>query len=55
MIWQGKLLHIHMAPTASAATKELPEARLVGGVGIEGDRYATGLGTYSKRPISIVK
>ena len=29
---------------------ELPEAILVGGVGIEGDRYATGLGTYSKRP-----
>lgn len=29
---------------------ELPEARLVAGTGIEGDRYATGLGTYSKRP-----
>jgi MOSC domain-containing protein YiiM len=29
---------------------ELPEAILVAGVGIEGDRYATGLGTYSKRP-----
>ena len=28
----------------------LPEATLIGGVGIEGDRYATGLGTYSKRP-----
>jgi MOSC domain-containing protein YiiM len=23
---------------------------LIAGVGIEGDRYATGLGTYSKRP-----
>lgn len=29
---------------------ELPEAILVAGVGIEGDRYATGLGTYSKSP-----
>lgn len=29
---------------------ELSEARLVPGIGIEGDRYATGLGTYSKRP-----
>ncbi len=29
---------------------ELPEAMLVGGVGIAGDRYATGRGTYSKRP-----
>lgn len=29
---------------------EIPEAILVAGAGIEGDRYATGLGTYSKRP-----
>jgi MOSC domain-containing protein YiiM len=50
MILRGELLHIHVAPTASAAMEELPEAVLVGGVGIEGDRYATGLGTYSKRP-----
>src|SRR5262245_5714874 len=50
MIWQGELLHIHVASTASAAMQELAEARLVGGVGIEGDRYATGLGSYSKRP-----
>jgi len=28
---------------------ELPEARLVAGIGIEDDRYATGLGTYSKK------
>ena len=50
MIWQGELLHIHVASTASAAMHELAEATLVGGVGIEGDRYATGLGTSSKRP-----
>ena len=50
MIWQGELLHIHVASKASAAMDELPEAILVEGVGIEGDRYATGLGTYSKRP-----
>ncbi|HXT69450.1 MAG TPA: MOSC domain-containing protein [Vicinamibacterales bacterium] len=49
-MWQGELLHIHVASAASAAMAELPEARLVGGVGIEGDRYATGLGTYSKKP-----
>ena len=29
---------------------ERPEALLVAGVGIDGDRYATGLGTYSTRP-----
>ena len=49
-MWQGELLHIHVASTASAAMAELAEARLVERVGIEGDRYATGLGTYSKRP-----
>ena len=50
MMWQGELLHIHVASKGSAAMEELPEAILVTGVGIEGDRYAAGLGTYSKRP-----
>ncbi len=50
MIWQGELLHIHVAPTASAAMRGLHEAILAEGFGIEGDRYAIGLGTYSKRP-----
>lgn len=50
MIWQGELLGIHVASAASAAMAELDEAKLIAGVGIEGDRYATGLGTYSKRP-----
>jgi len=50
MFWQGELLHIHVASKAGAPMDELPEARLVTGIGIEGDRYATGLGTYSKKP-----
>ncbi len=50
MMWQGELLSIHVAATASAAMTELSEARLIKGVGIDGDRYATGLGTYSTRP-----
>jgi MOSC domain-containing protein YiiM len=50
MHWQGTLLHIHIAPRASAPMEALPEARLVAGVGIEGDRYPAGLGTYSHRP-----
>src|SRR3984893_1404682 len=49
MFWQGELLHIHVASKAAAPMDELPEARLVAGIGIEGDRYATGLGTYSKK------
>ena len=50
MFWQGELLHIHVASNAAAPMEELREARLVAGIGIEGDRYATGLGTYSRKP-----
>ena len=49
MFWQGELLHIHVASNAAAPMDELRDARLVAGIGIEGDRYATGLGTYSKK------
>src|SRR5579862_6633283 len=48
MHWQGELLHIHIAPNASAPMEPLNEARLIAGVGLEGDRYAMRLGTYSK-------
>lgn len=46
----GVLLAIHIAPEASAPMLELDAARLVAGVGIEGDRYATARGTYSHKP-----
>src|SRR5260370_31239916 len=49
MHWQGELLHIHVSPKASAPMEALSEARLVAGIGLEGDRYATRLGTYSKK------
>jgi hypothetical protein len=45
---EGQLLHIHIAPTASAAMEEVAEATLVAGRGIEGDRYFLGTGTYSR-------
>ena len=48
MLWRGELLHSHMAPVASSLMRTLSEARLIAGTGIEGDRYATRLGTYSK-------
>ena len=48
MHWRGELLNIHVAPNASAPMLELPEVRLVAGIGLEGDRYAMRLGTYSK-------
>lgn len=48
--WAGRLLHIHIAEKGAAPMQELREARLIAGLGIEGDRYATGSGTYSPKP-----
>ena len=48
MLWRGELLHIHVAAAASIPMEALSEARLIAGVGLEGDRYAMRLGTYSK-------
>jgi MOSC domain-containing protein YiiM len=50
MGWSGQLLHVHIAPSASMPMEELPEATLVAGRGIEGDRYYLGTGAYSKKP-----
>src|SRR6266516_4726131 len=50
MTWSGRLLHIHIASSASAPMQELAEATLVPGRGIEGDRYFKGVGTYSPKP-----
>src|ERR1700676_4632629 len=49
MHWQGELLHINFASNAAAPMDALLEARLIAGIGIEGDRYAMRLGTYSKK------
>jgi len=46
----GVLLAIHTAPEASAPMVELDAARLIEGLGIEGDRYAAARGTYSHKP-----
>jgi MOSC domain-containing protein YiiM len=50
MAWEGRLEYIHITDRASQPMQELPSARLIEGVGIEGDRYATGQGFYSKTP-----
>jgi MOSC domain-containing protein YiiM len=49
MSWKGELIHVHIAAVGSAPMRELAEARLVAGIGIEGDRYALRTGTYSDR------
>ena len=50
MKFEGQLLSIHIAEAGGEAMKELQEATLIEGVGIEGDRYATGKGYYSNKP-----
>jgi len=49
MHWRGELLNIHVTPQACGSMEALAEARLVAGVGIDGDRYAMRRGTYSVR------
>jgi hypothetical protein len=48
--FHGKLLRIHIAPSASYEMEELQEADCVAGRGIIGDRYFNGSGTYSPKP-----
>lgn len=48
--FKGVLLHICIAEAGSQPMREIAEVRLIEGVGIEGDRYATGRGHYSKLP-----
>jgi MOSC domain-containing protein YiiM len=50
MTWQGILLHIFITGRASAPMEELREATLIAGSGIEGDRYANGVGHFSSSP-----
>jgi MOSC domain-containing protein YiiM len=47
---QPTVLSIHIAPTAATAMTSIREVRAVVGRGLEGDRYANRLGTYSKDP-----
>jgi len=50
LVFDGELLSIHITEAASVEMETLAEANLIAGVGIEGDRYATGKGTYSSKP-----
>lgn len=48
--WRGSLLRIFTADLAAEEMTEHRHVRLVAGVGVEGDRYATGRGHYSYLP-----
>src|SRR5437870_3882475 len=44
----AKILHIFIAPTKGAPMQEVSCIQAIKGVGLEGDRYALGKGTFSK-------
>ncbi len=52
MNWTGNLQHIYISAEGGEPMLLQSPAQLIAGVGIEGDRYATGKGTYSKKPSS---
>ena len=46
----GIVVSIHVAPTGAAPMKTVSKIQVVAGKGLEGDRYAVKLGTYSNDP-----
>ena len=47
-MWNGTVDAIYIAPAAKAPTTAVPRARAIPRVGLEGDRYALGTGTFYK-------
>lgn len=47
---RGQVVGIFIAPTAGAPLEAVASAEAIAGVGLAGDRYAHGRGTYSDRP-----
>jgi len=47
---QGNVISIHIAAIAAAPMKTVAQVKAVAGQGLEGDRYANKLGTYSNDP-----
>src|SRR5260370_29061206 len=46
----GRVVSIQVAPETTAAMEQRFEVKVVAGTGLEGDRYFTGIGTFSKSP-----
>lgn len=46
----GTVVSLHIAGSAKAPVLSVTEVRAVRGKGLEGDRYFSGLGTYSNNP-----
>lgn len=47
-MFEGTLVAIHLSPKKAEPLVQVPEARAVEGLGLEGDRYFLREGTYSK-------
>lgn len=48
-MWEGAVVSIHIAAEASAPMQSITQVRAFPGRGIEGDRYFSGTGFYSKK------
>src|SRR5262250_2323035 len=48
-MWEGTVVSLHIAPEASAPMMCITEVRAFPGRGLEGDRYFTGTGFYSRK------
>lgn len=46
----GRVEHIHLSGRAGEPMRAIDRIRLIAGIGLEGDRYAKGLGEFSKHP-----
>jgi MOSC domain-containing protein YiiM len=49
-MWDGRVVSLHLAAEAFAPMQTVTEVRAIPGRGLEGDRYFTGTGFYSKKP-----
>jgi len=47
-MWTGTIESIHLASAAEATIQSVDQAQAIPGVGLEGDRYAKGQGTFYK-------
>src|SRR3712207_3199187 len=50
MAWEGTVREIFVAPVGAEPMERRDEGVAVEGKGLDGDRYAVGLGTFSQRP-----
>lgn len=49
-MWRGRVESLHITPEKSLPMISLDKVRATAGHGLDGDRYATGRGTYSNKP-----